>query len=328
MFLQTKKVVIVYLVTIITFVSISTSLYRKAQDEVTQISVVSSEEFSFNVSFAQNIYNELNIDEQEDQDLVEYVPGLYQLSSNSSVQLSNIVNGSDMTIIVGDNFNQTLEQNIVNNEDKQFVLVENSIDYEYENVYQLNLDYAQMYDAINRNSTDQNQSLLVLTDQFSQLSIDQFYEHEIANNPNVKLEIISNTTDISGLRDVLLIDMNYGFTNVYSLNPYNNGTIIETVDLFNKQSVETANQANSEADSETKSETGSEDKQEKEVVVPEVATFKYISLNQTDYLGQLASDSLEANMYDTSDEIHELIKLSIDDKVKTGDIKVSISDMN
>lgn len=321
MYLQTKKVVIIYIVTLITFSSIITSLYRETQDTITQISVVSGEELSFEVSYAQNIYKQFTVDDAENEDVARFGASLYQLSNTSSTQLTNIINASEMTIIVGDTFNEFLEDNIKANTEKQFVLVENSIRYDYENVYQININYDQIYDSITRVANDQNKTLLILSAEYSNLSLDTFNNHEISSNPHVKVEIVNESTEVAKLNEIITEDMNFGFTNVYQLNPYNNIDMIELINSYNQVQLETKEKLTNAA----KSETDSEAKAELEDFELNLASLHYLSLNQGELPTSQVNDYFTTSYYDIEPELNKLIDDVIAEKIKSGQAKISIT---
>lgn len=341
MYVQTKKVVIIYIVTIVTFLSILSSFYRDAQDAVRQISVVTSEELSYKISFAQSIFNDLSIESTDSEEVSLYGASIYQISQKSSAQLTNIVSGSDTIIIVGDTFNEYLADLIEANESKQFVLVENSADFNFDNVYQLNINYKQIYDSINRVSNNQK-SVVVLPSEFSSLAEREYYEHEIATNGNIKLEIIEDTSDVATIEDSLRKDLSNGFTNVYSLDPYNNQTIIEVVDSYNNELVANAaeseaaseqSEANSEASeaSSEASEISSEASEASSEATGEAtadlhpATLKYLTLSQVEYLSQNADEGYIKYIYDVSENMKEIIQGTINGQVSQNDELISIS---
>ncbi len=318
MYLQTKKVVIIYIVTVVSLLSVISTLYNETQDKAMQISVVSAEELSYKISFAQNIYSEFSVDSTDQQELTQYGASLYQLTDSSQAQFQNIVNNSDMIVVIGDSFNRGLEQQIVNNEDKQFVLVENSNDFEFDNVYQINIDYTEVYDQINRVSNENNQSLVIICNQYSQLANNIYLEHEIANNPNVKLEIVEDSTDLEAIQKQMETDLQNGFTNVYSLDPYNNSTINETIIKYNDaKALETKT-------SETDSEVASSETTE-QVVETKDSTLRYLSLNHNEYLSEHTDTNLVSNIYDVKSQINSLIKQVLDEQLISGDIEISIS---
>lgn len=312
MYLQTKKVVVIYIVTIITFISIVSSLYDQTQDKLTQISVISSEEFSYKVSFAQNIYSEFAIDAESSSNISTYASSLYQLTSNSTAQLNNIVSSSELLIIVGDGFNETIEDLVTENPEKQFVMIENSMEFDQDNVYQINIDYEEVFSAIDRVSNEDEQSLVILSDEFSKLSENQYYSNSIANNPNVRLEVISNTTDNVAIKQQINKDLNNGFVNVYNLSPYNNSSLLEIINTFN----ENVDQSNAKVvDSEVGSEVVKKNQQN--------VHLKFLSLNDSEYISQ--QSNIEAYHYDISEEINEAIDATLKEKLMHGNTEVSIS---
>lgn len=312
MYLQTKKVVIIYIVTIITFVSIVSSLYDQTQDKLTQISVISSEEFSYKVSFAQNIYSELAINAESSSNISTYASSLYQLTSNSTAQLNNIVSSSQLLIIVGDGFNQNIEELITENPEKQFVMVENSMEFKQDNVYQINIDYNQIFSAIDRVSNEDEQSLVILSDEFSKLSENEYYASSIANNTNVRLEVISNTTDNVAIKQQINKDLNNGFVNVYNLSPYNNSSLLEIINTYNEKSKQTIDEVDS-------SETTSEQAQNIDTNVQ----LNFLSLNDGEYFTQ--DINVKAYHYDISEEINDAINATLKEKLINGSTEVSIS---
>ncbi len=328
MYVQTKKVVIIYIVTLVSLISIISTLYKETQDTVTQISVVSSEELSYKVSFAQNIFNELSIDGQGDKDIVRYGASLYQISDSSNSQFANIVNSSEVTIVIGDTFNEFMEDMIVENPEKQFVLIENSLDYDEGNVLQINVDYNQVYETINRVSNENEGSLVILTDEFSVLAENEYYAHEVTANPNVKLEIVSDTTDNVTLEQTITKDLDDGFTNVYNLDPYNNATVIETVQKFNAKIVEDdksekrleeSEELSSAVESEVTSSVTEEVESEQQV------KLKYLTLNQTEYLGERSNENISSYSYDIEEEVADIISRALNEELKHGNVEISIT---
>lgn len=320
MYLQTKKVVVIFIVMIITFLSIINSLYQETQNTIPQISVVSSEELSFKISFAQNITDGFSVTDNQQQQLARYGTSLYQISDSSSAQFSNIVNSSEMVVVVGDGFNQFLAKVIEANPEKQFVLIENSALFSFDNVYQINIDYMEIYDMINRVSNDNDKSLVIVSDEYSSLAKNQYYEHEIAANANVKLEIVSNTADVTALADAINNDLKNGFTHIYSLDPYNNSTIITTAAQYNDT---INNQKQTAATSEVQSSEESEASSQ-EVMQASLATVEYLDLNHAEYLNDQSSVETIEYRYDIKDRITTLIDATINDKLKKGNIVVSI----
>lgn len=346
MYVQTKKVVIIFIVTIITFASVIDVLYKDVQSTVPQVSVVSSEELSYKVSFAQNIFNEFSIEGDDSADLAMYGASIYQIDQKSKAQLSNIVNGSDTIVIIGDTFNDHLEQLITDNASKQFVLVENSGVYDYDNVYQININYNSVYDSINRVSKNQK-SVVVISDEISSLAETRYYEHEIATNGNVKLEVVSNASNVVDLKDKLNKDFAAGFTNVYSLNPYSTSTIIETINDYNndliksqedskKSEVSSEETSSEQSDSEVSSEqsiseVSSEEvdsEQDENVEVPELpqVTLRYLSLNQADFLALNSNNQFSTYGYDASKNMTEVIDATLNEKLISKSELISITD--
>lgn len=322
MYLQTKKVVIIYIVTVISLLSVINTLYNETQDKAMQISVVSAEELSYKISFAQNIYSEFSVDSTTQKEFTQYGASLYQLADGSQAQFQNIVNNSDMVVVIGDSFNRGLEKQITDNEDKQFVLVENSNDFEFENVYQINIDYAEVFDQINRLSDENNQSLVIICTQYTQLANNIYLEHEIANNPNVKLEIVEDSTDLEAIQKQLSTDLQNGFVNVYSLDPYNNSTINDSIIKYNERAAMQAQQT-SEASSEQTSEVSSEG--DETTAVAKDSTLRYLSLNHNEYLSEHTDTNLVSNIYDVKAQINNLIKQVLNEQITSGDIEISIS---
>lgn len=324
MYLQTKKVVIIYIVTIITFVSIVSSLYSQTQDKLTQVSVISSEEFSYKVSFAQNIYSEFAIDAEASSINSTYTSSLYQLSSNSTAQLNNIVASSELLVIVGDDFNESLESLISENPEKQFVMVENSMEFNQDNSYQININYDQVFSAINRVSNEEEQSLVILSDEFTKLSENEYYSNDIANNPNVKLEVISNTTDNVAFKQQINKDLNNGFVNVYNFSPYNNSSLLDIINAYNQKTEETSTEeTSSEQNQEESSEQTQDESTEQKKESKSAVKLKYLSLNDNAYINN--DSNVEAYTYDISQQINDAIDATLNQKMKHGSTEVSIS---
>lgn len=322
MYLQTKKVVIIYIVTIITFVSIISTLYQDAQDTIPQISVISSEELSYKVSFAQSAYNELSLAGDDSSEFAMYGASIYQIAQKSSAQMNSIVNGSDTTIIIGDTFNEFISQMITENETKQFVLIENSQIFDYDNVYQININYSGIYDAINRLSKEQK-SVVYVTDKFSELAENQYLNHDIAANGNVKIEVINNSVDQVGVKAMLQQDLEDGFTNVYSLDPYNNAIIIEEVNNFNETLIEKQSEAKlSEVGSENSEEVQSEVIADEPVVK---AQLKYLTLNQVDFESQDANSNIKKYEYDVSANMEDVTKATQSEHLLSKNELISIT---
>ncbi len=324
MYVQTKKVVIIYIVTIITFASVINGLYRETQSSIPQISVVSSEELSYKISFAQSLFNDLSVDGDNTSELARYGASIYQIAQSSSAQLTNIVNSSGTIIVIGDTFNKYLGDLIVENEDRQFVLVENSSNYKYDNVYQINIDYKSVFDSINRMSLHQK-SVVVITNEFSSLAESVYYESAIATNGNIKLEIVEDTTDIVSLKSALNKDLQNGFTKVYSFNPYNNSTIIEVINKYN-QDIDAANAAASQQSEETDSNASDQETAADDVVVSqEYASLAYLTLSQNDYLSQTDNANLSKYVYDASKQMKEIINSTMNEQLSHSDELISIT---
>lgn len=336
MYVQTKKVVIIFIVTIITFASVINILYDDAQDTVPQISVVSSEELSYKVSFAQNVFNEFSIEGDDSTELAMYGASIYQIDQKSNAQLTSIVKGSDTIIIIGDTFNDHLKQLISENPTKQFVLVENSGIYDYNNVYQLNIDYNMVYDSINKVAKNKK-SVVVISDEISALAETKYYDNEIATNGNIKLEVVSDATNVDGLKDALNKDFEAGFTNVYALDPYNISTVIEAINAYNSKMINSdENQKVSEVTSEKQSSeqnnseisSGEIDSEQDETVpvstVPQV-TLKYLSLNHADFLAQGTENQFSTYGYDVSKNMKEVISSTLSDELISKSELISIT---
>lgn len=323
MYLQTKKVVIIYIVTIITAASIINALYNKTQDKIMQISIITSEELSYKTSFAQNIYSEFSVDGLAEGDINRYGSSLFQLPENSQAQFSSIVNSSEMIIVIGDKFNDILPQSISENTEKQFVLVENSQDIKGENVEGINIDYNQVYEKINRVSSKNNKALVITCSAYSDLALNEYFKSEINSNVNVKLLPVDNTTDIVELKQAIADQLNNGFTNVYSLNPYNNQNVVEAVSDFN-EAQQTAQTLLSETGSENKSEVTSENISEEAEDV-DIASIKYISLNQGDYLTSEDDLQIDYVIYTVGDEINKLIDDMLSRKISNDQVNISIT---
>lgn len=321
MYLQTKKVVIIYIVTIITAASIINTLYDKTQDTIMQISIVTSEELSYKTSFAQNIYGEFSVEGLADEDINRYGSSLFQLPENSQAQFSSIVSSSQMIIVIGDSFNDILPKSISENPQKQFVLVENSQDIKGENVESINIDYDQVYEDINRVSTKENKALVIVCNAYSDLALNKYYQSNINSNVNVKLLAVDNTTDIVELKQKITEQLNNGFTNVYSLNPYNNQTVVEAVSEFNnKQASSLLSEIASENESEITSQTS--DKEASEI---KDAKLKYMSLNQTEYLTSEDDLQIDHVIYTVSDEINDLIDDMLSREISNDQVNISVT---
>ncbi len=324
MYLQTKKVVIIYIVSLITALSIISSLYNEVKETNPQIAVVSPEELSYKVSFAQTILNELTLDVTQEQDVLHFGSSLFQIDENASVQFTNIVNSNEITIVIGDSFNSYLPKVIEENEEKQFILFENSANFNYPNVYQLNIDYDEIYSQVNRTANDVNKSLVIVTNQFSNLAENSYYEHSIAANPNVKLVVIDNTTDNVQIKNQILEEMNKGYVNVYSLNPYSNSTIIDTVNEFNADSVVEISEAQ---ESEETVETTSSESAASEDEPIKSAKLKYLTLNQNEYISESNNSNLGAYIYDLNDYLLDIVEESLTGELQTGQRTISITNI-
>ncbi len=324
MYLQTKKVVIIYIVSIITALSIISSLYNEVKETNPQIAVVSPEELSYKVSFAQTILNELTLDVTQEEDALRFSSSLFQIDENASVQFSNIVNSNDITIVIGDNFNSYLPKLVEENEQKQFILLENSANFNYPNVYQLNIDYDEIYSQVNRIANDVNKSLVIVTNQFSDLAENTYYEHKVAANPNVKLVVIDNITDNVQIKNQILEEMNKGYVNVYSLNPYSNSTIIDTVNEFNADAVVEASETQ---DGEETIESASSESAASEDEPIESAKLKYLTLNQNEYISESNNSNLGAYIYDLNDYLLDIVEESLTGELQTGQRTISITNI-
>ncbi len=322
MYLQTKKVVIIYIVTLITGISIISSLYSEVKETNPQIAVVSPEELSYKVSFAQTVLNQLTLDVTKEDDVLHFGSSLFQIDENASVQFSNIVNSNEIIIVIGDKFNSFLPKVIEDNETKQFILIENSYSFNAPNVYKLNIDYEEIYNQVNRTTNDHNKSLVVVTSQISNVAENMYYENAIAANSNVKLVVISNTTDNVQIKSQLMQEIEKGYTNIYSLNPYSNSTIIDTVNEYNSQlSSETSNDSEQSSDSEA---TESENQVENKV---SQVKLKYLTLNQNEYISEYNNSSLSAYIYDLNKYLIELVETSLGGDLVTGSKTISITNI-
>ncbi len=315
MLVQLKKVIIIFIVCFITFASITSALYKQTQNTIPHISVVSSEEISsaYKPSFAQNIFNELSINMYHKNDFEQYGTSIYQISNGASTQFENIVNSSDMIVVIGDVFNKFLMEYMELYEEKQFVLIENSNDYNYQNVYQINIDYQEIYNKINRISNEHSKSLVVVSNEFSNLAQSTYYNNEITTNLNVKLEVVSDTTDDLQLKNNLIDYFNDGYTTIYSFDPYNNDTINETVDEYNRSLVEEV--------SEEKNEEVSEDAS-KEVSKQINEQVKSYYLNLT----ELSENDNQSGVltYNVEKQLIETVESLLADRLLSGKIEVSI----
>lgn len=329
MYVQTKKVVIIYIVTLITFASVASNLYRETQSTIPQISVISSEELSYKISFAQSIFNAISLDADGSEELAMYGASIYQIGQTSENQLTNIVNSSSTIVIIGDAFNDYLNQLIVENDERQFVLIENSLTFDYSNVYQLNIDYQTIYSAINRASAHQK-SVVVIANSYSKLAEEMYYQSEIATNGNIKLEIVEDTNDVAALKSALDQDFKNGFTQVYSLNPYNNATIIEVINNHN-QDIKTAiiTQQASEASESENSELETKVIDDNDVVDSSAyASLRYLTLSQTDYLSEPDTEYLTKYLYNASDQTKKVIDSTLNEQIKQGSELISITNNN
>lgn len=327
MYVQTKKVVIIYIVSVITFVSIISTLYHEAQDTIPQISVISSEELSYKNSFAQSAYNEFSVVGDENSNLAMYGANIYQISQKSSAQMTNIVNGSDTIVIVGDTFNEYLSQLINDNDTKQFVLIENSKIFDNKNVYQINLNYSNIYDRINRMSKDQK-SVVFVSNKFSTLAENQYIDHEIAANGNVKFEIIDGTIDQAGIKTILNDDLDSGFTNVYSIDPYDTLTIMETITSYNEhinsiQSESTMSELTSDENQTNVSEVETDSSE-----LPMEANLRYLSLTEEDFESVEVNSNIAKYGYDVSTNMDDVTNATVDNKLLSKNELISITTIN
>ncbi len=324
MYLQTKKVVIIYIVSLITALSIISSLYNEVKETSPQIAVVSPEELSYKVSFAQTVLNELTLDVTQEQDVLHFGSSLFQIDENASVQFTNIVNSNEITIVIGDSFNSYLPSLIEENEEKQFILLENSANFNYPNVYQLNIDYDEIYSQVNRTANDVNKSLVIVTNQFSDLAENSYYEHNIAANPNVKLVVIDNTSDNVQIKNQILEEMNKGYVNVYSLNPYSNSIIIDTVNEFNADSV--AEVSEEQDEEKAIAESSSENSVDENEPIKS-AKLKYLTLNQNEYISESNNNNLGAYIYDLNNYLLDIVEDSLTGELQTGQRTISITNI-
>lgn len=339
MYVQTKKVVIIFIVMAITFGSVINTLYNETQNKIPQISVISSEELSYNVSFARAIFDLLSTEGQEKDVDNYYGSSIYQLSSTSTTQLNNIVKSSNVVIIVGDGFNKSIDEIIAANPDTQFVFVENSETFNFDNTIEIRINYNKIYDSIDRLANEKNKFLLVLSSEYSTLSEEKFFEHKLANNINVKVEVVKKSTDINNFNKTIKTDIQNGFTNVYSLNPYNNQQIEKTILEINKNGsddlIEPLNETNEitgdEDTSQSNETVGSksensddanvEDNQDTELIVKE---FTFLDLGSNFAIESKDDLTLVPLSYNVEESITHIVEAINEKKMVNTDITISL----
>ncbi len=232
MYLQTKKVVIIFIVMIISFMSVITNLYDQAYNQNLNISIISSEELAFNNSYAQNIYSDINtIINEKDASGQHFNLNIYQINE-SSIQLENIVKSSDVNIIIGDSFNNSIVDIVNREKDKQFILVENSLSLMGQNIVTINTDYQKIFKQINQLTTDKQKSLVIFSNEYSNLALAEYYKSGLSSNENVQVINVEDTSDNVKVKSTILSGLKQGYTNVYSFDPYNNQILIETMDSY------------------------------------------------------------------------------------------------
>ncbi len=340
MYVMTKKVVIIYLVTIITFTSLVTTAYQGGLNKSGSIAVVTSEELAFYNTFAQNIFS--NIDDSgavDDKDGRLASENIFQIDDES--QLEKIVGNYDLNIIFGDQFNASIPALVEINSEHQFVLIENSLDIKADNVYQINIDYEQLYARINDKVNKNNKAMVILVDQFSQLSVNSYIDNNIAANPNIKLLTVDNTSDNVKLKAEIADGLEKGFTTVYALDPYNNQLLIESIDEYNQElitikqeeklsEIEEANSESSEANSES-SEANSESLEvtstltEEELESLPYASLHYLAMNQTDYQTASNYQFIHAYNYNPNEQINSIIESNAEQIYVSGKALIAIT---
>lgn len=334
MYVQTKKVVIIFIVMIITFGSVINTLYNETQNKIPQISVISSEELSYDISFAQSIFGLLSSEGQENDLANYYGSSIYQLSSASTTQLNNIVKSSNVVIIIGDSFNKTIDKIIAANPETQFVFVENSETFNFDNTVEIRLNYNKIYDSIDRLANEKNKFLLVLSSEYSTLSEDKFFEHKLANNINVKVEVMNKSTEINNFNKTIETDFKNGFTNVYSLSPYSNQQIEKTILEFNKSDsdtlIEPLNENNEDSDqseettsdeSKNNDDANVEDNQDTNVVVKE---FTFLNLDSNFDIASKDDLTLVPLNYNIEESVKEIVEAINEKKMLNKDITISL----
>lgn len=333
MYIQTKKVVIIFIVTVISFSSIIYNLYQQLliADKLA-IAIISSEELSFNNSYAQKIFYEISF-EMNDEDVNESInSNIFQVSSDRDLQLKNAIESNDTNIIYGDNFNQYLVDLIELYPDKQFILIDNSITYDYANVYQINLDYTELFDAINRVSTIDSPSLVILSNEYSTLGYDTYLQSSIATNTNVKLQVVSNSSDNVAVKEEMLTNINDGFADVFVVDPYNNQVIIDAINSLN-QEIDTYNTQLEQAEEsavnseETSSTTTTEETSEVVEQPKENVHLNYLTFDTNEYIKETQTEYIKTYGYSINEEIKKVINNNLLEKRSKGKKTVTISSM-
>lgn len=332
MYVQTKKVVILFIVTIISFSSVIYTLYNQLiiADKLA-ISIISSEELSFNNSYAQKIFYEISFEMNDEQVIDSINSNIFQVSNDRDFQLKNAIESNDTNIIYGDNFNDYLVELIQLYPEKQFILIDNSRIFEYANVYQINFDYQGLYDSINRVSTVENPSLVIISDEYSALSKDSYLNSDIANNTNIKLQVVSKSADNVAVKDEMLKNIDLGFDNVYVIDPYNNQVIIDAVNsynqdvtTFNTQLEEQASEESSASESEQTTETPSEET----VVEPKSYVYlQYLTFDTNEYLKETQSEYILTYKYSVNSEIKKVVNNNLKEKLSSGLKTIDLASM-
>ncbi len=319
-----KKVIIIYIVTIITFVSIINIIYQETKDSITQVSIVSAEELSYKNTFAQNVYNQFSLGVNNEQSLST---SIYQLSNESNVQLKNIVNNSDVVIIIGDKFNSYLNELVIEEPDKQFILLENTNDYDYDNTYQISIDYRAIYEYINRLSNENYKSLVIVSNEYSKLSEYMFYETSISTNLNVKLLPISDFSNNVDVEKKISDAINAGYTHVYSLTPYNNEAVQSVIkqideDIYNASMKvsEVSSESQSEVSSESQSEVSTMKSYEQQL---SQMSLSYLTLNNREYYTLNVDTTVYE--YEIKDQLTKVIDGYNKGKLVNGQMRISLT---
>lgn len=318
MYVQTKKVVIIFIVTIITSLSIIVSLYSNNHEQVS-ISVITAEELAFNNSFAQNIFNNISVSgvNGESKNKLRSVASIYQIDDDREYQFDNVVSSSNINVIFGDQFNAYINDALQAYPNSQFILIENSMEFTADNVFQLSIDYEQLFSYIDSNTSEENKSLLIIATEFSSLGYDKFINSKYANNTNIKLINVQDTSENVKIRNDVDDALSHGFTNVYVLDPYNNQVVLNAVEEYNESltvASETQSSETSEVKSSETSKTQSNDtSKEIDDIVP--ASLIYLALNETEReQGEYYEYAISIS-YNSFEEIEKVIESNLQGNV-------------
>ncbi len=252
MYIMTKKVIIVSIVIFITFSSIILSQREKLNLQQLDIAIVSPESKGYETSYMNTLttdlnqiildYNSENINNLDPDAFTSASSSVYQVNKENEIkmQLQTIINDNEMIILFSDVYNKYLENFIVKNPQKKFVLVYNSSEFEYPNVDYININLDEILneykdDILNLTNTKK----IIYIDSIANIGNSnaqkEIFDSIFADELEIEYIILSDIDNNTELINELSNLYEDGYDLIISFSKYNQKAVIDSVNSYNEQ---------------------------------------------------------------------------------------------